>query len=231
MKLTKAANSVLKEDSLLNRLTSELGVKSNIANAIVQGLDFSTYVAVNRALVDGDKQEAAKLLGIEEQPVDETEQNAYTAARKGPDADGENQQPQGSVPQGSTPIDITDLDIGSELDTDQGVAKVSKVDKIGDTTTLTTNKNTQLSISDNPQLPQVDLTNKDDAEAEIDRIKKLAGIESGLGEEGTGRPGGFKGGAIAAAACSGTVMGPNKIKKLTSKPKKPGPKPSEKTRK
>lgn len=220
MDLLTGLNSILHESTLDAELSSKFGIDQQQASMIVRGLDFSTFLQVQDALVSGDDAAVADLLGIRDLQQEET--NAYTAARTG------TAQAQANTPQDDVEANnaMSELKVGSEVPTDKGDAKITRVDKLGDTTTYTTDKSTQMTQSDNIQPPRGDLSMPDEAEEEIARIRQLAGIEEPEVTEngvGSGKPGGFRGGALASAALSGAVMSKGKIDRYTHKEQKPGP--------
>lgn len=214
MDLSKAVSSVLREESLENILINKFGVDQMTANELMKGISFSDYLEIQNLIDAGDTEGVANLVGVSPQT-----ENSYSAARKQThDIDPEAQQPNEPIP-----LEIPDLKIGDPVGTDKGPGRVMKVQDLGDTTTYTTDKNTQISTSDKIQAPRIDPTDDDAVDAEIERLQQLAGIDSGIEEGGVGNT--MKGGALASGAMSGAVVSKNKIKKMTHKNMKPGPKP------
>lgn len=222
MSIKKLVNKMLREDSPAETVARELGMSAADANTMMTNMSFSNYLELQAAITAGDSEKIKSLVGV-------TEANAYTLARNGvtQNHQGGTQAPVNNAAKTSgSDLDVSDdFKIGDTVNTEKGEGKISSVNKMGGKTTYTTNKNTQFSTSDHVEVP--DVTSKEDAESEISRLKDLAGIEEG--ENATRlKPGGFRGGAIAASALSGATMSLGKIEKLTKGKTKPGPKPKKK---
>lgn len=229
MNLDNVKNKVLTEERLESMLSSKLHIDSSQANSIVKNIDFETYTNLKSALNADDLEKAQSLIG-----VDETT-NSYAAARSGQDNVG-------AAPEDDS-FDVGMLDAGQSIKTPQGDAKIDNVTKLGSETNFSTDKDTNITVSDKPFVPRTPATSPDEIEGEIDRLRKLSGItdqpepglggsesdltpEPGLGEEAhtLGKPASVTPSTSAAMAGVGNSV--NKIKKMHKKAEKPGPKPS-----
>lgn len=212
MNLDKATNKLLTEDRLTGDLASKLDISPEQASAIMKSLDFETYVSLEVALQNNDIESARSLIELEETS------NSYSAARQAGDL-GNTQDPN-AEPQ----MDVSALNTGQTIKTSQGDAKINDVQKMGAETNYSTDKDTNITVSDQPYIPKAPVTSKDDAEQEIARLQQMAGIDQGLGEEAhTNGPNTVSPSSCAAMAGVGTSV--NQIKKRHKKPEKPGPKP------
>lgn len=202
-------NIMITEDPISSQVASLLGVDEKQAMSMVKGLGFSQYLALDDAIKSQDADAVKSLLSMEE------DANSFRSARTPDQAplpfDPMADKMGGEQQQG---LDISAATPGSELNLNGQTIRVKDVDKMNNVTTINTQDGQAIEYRDKNAPPEFTPGNAGEAQAEIDRIMKLAGIQPGIEE----------GGAIEAAAKSGVVTGPATIRARHRKHKRPGPK-------
>lgn len=204
--------NMLRED-VPSLLAKNYDVDASKAREYMRKMDLSSYLDLQDAILSQDtgkvKDILSKYLSIEE--------NSYEIARQ----DQEQQKDPSMVDAQDAVTDLSSLGTGSMVSVNGGESKISDVSRLGTTTNMSTDNGKHISVSDQPMVPQAPMTNQDDAMAEIQRIKQLAGLpdEATMGEEiGSPTPMTCK-----AMSRDGSTT-PNQIIKRHRKHKKPGPK-------
>jgi hypothetical protein len=203
-------NGMLRED-VSSVLAKKYNVDASKARELMRKMDLSSYIDIKDAM---DKDDTNKVRELLSQYLN-TEANSYTVARQ------DTEQMQG-MDNGENPVtDLSGLGTGSVVSVGGGDSKINDVSKLGSTTNMSTDSGQHISVSDQPIVPQAPLTNQDDAMAEIERIKQLAGIPDDVAvEEEIGSPTPM---TCKAMSRDGSTT-PNQIIKRHKKHKKPGPK-------
>lgn len=205
----RIVNGILNED-LSSILSKEYNLDAAKARKLISALSFSDYLDLKSALDSGDDSKVKHMLSS----YITNEGNAYTAARQ-----SMSDSPMNDMA-GDEDMDLSALGMGDEVSFGGSTARINDVDKLGGTTTLNTNDGHQVTVSNHQKSANMDYTDKNDAMDEIERIKKMAGIESdsSLGEEiGSPTPMSCK-----AMSRDGSTT-PNQIIKRHRKKSKPGP--------
>lgn len=205
----RIVKGMLNED-VSSILSQTYGVDSSKARELLRQMSFSDYTDLKDAI---DANDTPKVKAILHSKI-AMEGNAYTAARQG------TQDPMANQDQDDEMVNLAALQTGDMVSTGDGDSKISSVSMMGDKTTMQTDNGQHISISDMPDIPNAPITNRDDAMAEIERIRQLAGIEDeAMGEEiGSPTPMTCK-----AMSRDGSTT-PNQIIKRHRKNEKPGPK-------
>ena len=225
----------LKGRSLLESLSSStaslLDVEQDEIEDLMKSISFSDYLRLSKAVSAGDKLEAARIvkLSLLDEADVTSNANSYSS---GTDKD-DNQSNNQSNNQANDNSDISNLSVGDTItvgDSANQHDKVTSITNIGDTKIYNTDQGHKVTVGQTATSP--DMMKQD-----IDRLKKMAGIEDSGDDSDKSHTDtnidavtkeGFSGGAISAGGISGVMISKNKIKKYTTKPKKPGPKPKSK---
>ena len=207
----RIVNGMINED-VSSILAKTYNVDASKARELLRSMSFSDYNDLKGAL---DSENTPKVKAILSNFLN-LEGNAYTAARQDTQDMG-----MGDDSEQMDPVtDISSLNTGDMVMTSGGQSKIDNEQNLGDKRTLSTDDGHYITVSDMPTTSGVPITNPDDAMAEIDRIKQLAGIEDDSMEEEIGSPTPM---TCKAMSRDGSTT-PNQIIKRHRKDKKPGPK-------
>lgn len=206
----RVINGILHED-VSSVLAKKYNVDASKARELMRNMDLSSYIDIKDAI---DAEDTERVKGLLSKFLN-TEANAFTAARQG------TEQLQGTGDEQDAITDISGLGTGSMVSVGGGDSKIQDVSRLGSVTNMTTDGGQHISVSDQPMVPQTPVTNQNDAMAEIERIKQLAGISDDEAmEEEIGSPTPM---TCKAMSRDGSTT-PNQIIKRHKKHKKPGPK-------